>query len=67
VDKDQRFYLEYLALNLDKESAWENIIRTNCTKTFYYFDSLLSKPFEEFRQKFLYTKKIIHFVIENFP
>ncbi len=54
-----------MALNLGKEGAWENIIRVNASKTFFYFDSLLNEPFELFRNKFFYTKKIIHFVGET--
>ena len=54
-------------MNLNNESAWQNTIRVNCTKTFYYFDSIINKPFDPFKNKFNSTKKMIHFVIEHLP
>ncbi len=49
--------------NRKNPDAWINYIRVHCLKAYLYFDSLVSvQSIETFKNKFLFTKRIINFV-----
>ena len=63
---DEQYYKQYLLFNIDNSYAWMSYIRIQCKKAFMYFDSLVGvQPIDCYKNKFLYTKRVINFVKLN--
>lgn len=46
--------------------AWMSYVRVNCLKAYRYFDSLVGvQQIEGYKNKFLFTKRLINFVKLN--
>ena len=52
--------------NRKNPDAWINYIRVNSLKAYLYFDSLVAtQSIDTFKNKFLFTKRIINFVKQH--